>query len=120
MVALIVLDGPINGRAFQAYGDQVLVRELRTGDVVVVDYLGSHKGAGVGVLIGAAEASLLYLPPNSPDFNPIENALSEVKALLREAAERTIDDLRNTIGRLIPTFTPAECGKYFAAGYEPE
>ena len=121
MVAPMVLDGPINGRAFQAYVDQVLVPELKPGDVVVMDNLGSHKGAGVGTSIKAAGASLLYLPPYSPDFNPIENAFSKLKALLRQAGERTVDDLWNTIGRLIQTFTPAECANYFAAaGYDPD
>jgi transposase len=72
----MVLDGPINGALFQTYVDQVLVLELRPGDVVVMDNLGSHKGAGVRRAIEAAGASLLYLPPYSPDFNPIENAFA--------------------------------------------
>ena len=93
MVAPMVLDGPINGRAFQAYVDQVLVPELRPGDVVVMDNLGSHKGAGVRSAIEKAGASLLYLPPYSPDFNPIENAFAKLKALLRKAAERTVESL---------------------------
>ena len=121
MVAPMVLDGPINGCAFQAYVDQVLVPELRPGDVVVMDNLGSHKGAGVRASIEAAGAGLLYLPPYSPDFNPIENAFSKLEALLRKAAERTVDGLWTSIGRLVPTFTPAECANYFAAaGYDPE
>ncbi|MDR6287480.1 transposase [Methylopila jiangsuensis] len=86
MVAPMALDGPINGRSFQAYVDQVLVPELKPGDVVVMDNLGSHKGAGVRAAIKAAGAELLYLPPYSPDFNPIENAFSKLKALLRKAA----------------------------------
>ncbi len=76
MVAPMVLDGPINGAAFQAYVDQVLVPELRPGDVVVMDNLGSHKGAGVRAAIEEEVASLLYLPPYSPDFNPFENAFA--------------------------------------------
>jgi len=121
MVAPMVLDGPINGRAFQAYVDQILVPELKPGDTVIMDNLGSHKGVDVRVSIEAAGASLLYLPPYSPDFNPIENAFSKLKALLRKAAERTVDGLWTTIGRLIPTFTSAECANYFAAaGYDPD
>lgn len=121
MVAPMVLDGPINGIAFQAYVDQVLVPELEPGDIVVMDNLGSHKGAGIRAAIEAAGASLLYLPPYSPDFNPIENAFAKLKAMLRKAAERTVDGLWNTIGRIIDTFTPAECTNYFAAaGYDAE
>jgi transposase len=81
--------------------------------------LGSHKGAGVRASIEAAGAKLLYLPPYSPDFNPIENAFAKFKALLRKAAERTIDGLCSRIGELLPAFTPAECANYFAvAGYD--
>ena len=121
MVAQMVLDGPINGAAFQAYVDQVLVPELRRGDIVVMDNLGSHKGAGVRAAIEAAGASLLYLPPYSPDFNPIENAFAKLKAMLRKAAARTIEGLWNTIGRIIDAFSPAECANYFAAaGYDAE
>ena len=121
MVAPMVLDGPIDGAAFQAYVDRVLVPELRPGDVVVMDNLGSHKGAAVGGAIEAAGASLLYLPPYSPDFNPIERAFAKLKAMLRKAAERTLDGLWRTIGRIIGTFTPAECANYFAAaGYDAD
>ena len=121
LVAPMVLDGPINRNAFQAYVDQVLVPELSRGDVVVMDNLGSHKGPAVRRAIEAAGARLLYLPPYSPDFNPIENAFAKLKALLRKAAERTVDALWTTIGCLLDAFTPAECTNYFrAAGYEPE
>ena len=121
LVAPMVLDGPINRNAFQAYVDQVLVPALSPGDVVVMDNLGSHKGPAVRGSIEAAGARLLYLPPYSPDFNPIENAFAKLKALLRKAAERTIDALWTTIGRLLEAFTPTECANYFrAAGYEPE
>jgi transposase len=121
LVAPMVLDGPINRNAFQAYVDQVLVPALSPGDVVVMDNLGSHKGPAVRAAIEAAGARLLYLPPYSPDFNPIENAFAKLKALLRKAAERTIDALWTTIGRLLEAFTPTECANYFrAAGYEPE
>lgn len=119
MVAPMVLDGPINGSLFQDYVEQVLVPELRPGDIVVMDNLGSHKGAGVRAAIEAAGASLLYLPPYSPDFNPIEQAFAKLKAMLRKAAERTLDDLWRSIGRIIDTFTPTECANYFAAaGYD--
>jgi transposase len=120
MVAPMVLDGPINRDAFQAYVDQVLVPELSPGDVVVMDNLSSHKGAQVRQAIEAIGASLLYLPPYSPDFNPIENAFSKLKALLRKAAERTVNGLWNTIGHIIDLFCPRECANFFsAAGYDP-
>jgi transposase len=119
MVAPFVLDGPINREAFEAYVEQVLVPELRPGDVVIMDNLSSHKGSLTHQAIEAAGASLLFLPPYSPDFNPIENAFAKLKALLRKAAERTIDGLWTAIGRLIDTFTPQECANYFAAaGYD--
>lgn len=121
MVAPMVLDGPINGHAFQAYVDQVLAPELRPGDIVIMDNLGSHKGRAVRAAIEAVGAILLYLPPYSPDFNPIENAFSKLKAMLRKAAERTVDALWDTIGALIQAFTVAECTNFFAAaGYEPD
>jgi transposase len=120
MIAPMVLDGPINGVAFQAYVDQVLVPELREGDIVIMDNLGSHKGKGVREAIEAAGANLLYLPPYSPDFNPIENAFSKLKALLRKAAARTVDGLWSAIGATVDAFTAQECANYFAAaGYDP-
>jgi transposase len=121
MVAPMVLDGPINGSLFQDYVEQVLVPELRSGDTVVMDNLGSHNGAGVRTAIEAAGASLLYLPPYSPDFNPIEQAFAKLKAMLRKAAEHTLDDLWRSIGCIIDTFTPTECANYFAnAGYDAD
>jgi transposase len=120
MTAPMVLDGPINGQWFQAYVDQVLVPTLSPGDIVVMDNLGSHKSAGVPKAIEAAGATLLYLPPYSPDFNPIEKAFSKLKALLRKAAERTVDALWNRIGKLLKEFSSTECANFFAAaGYEP-
>ena len=120
MIAPMVLDGPINGAAFQAYVDQVLVPELREGDIVIMDNLGSHKGKGVREAIEAAAANLLYLPPYSPDFNPIENAFSKLKARLRKAAERTVDGLWSAIGATVDAFTAQDCANYFAAaGYDP-
>ena len=119
VVAPFVLDGPINREAFEIYIEKVLVPELRPGDVVVMDNLSSHKGPRVRMLIEAAGATLLYLPPYSPDFNPIENAFAKLKALLRKAAERTVEGLWTTIGRILDTFTPRECANYFAAaGYD--
>ena len=105
MVAPFVLDGPVNREAFETYIERVLVRSLRPSDVVIMDNLSSHKSQRVRDLIEAAGASLLYLPPYSPDFNPIENAFAKLKALLRKAAERTVDGLWATIGRQIDMFT---------------
>ncbi len=119
IVAPFVLDGPINRSAFEAYVEKVLGPELRPGDVVILDNVSRHKGARVRAMIEAAGASLLYLPPYSPAFNPNENAFSKLKALLRKAAERTVGGLWTAIGRLIEAFTPAECTNYFAAaGYD--
>ena len=119
ITAPMVLDGPINRDAFQAYVDQVLVPDLRPGDIVVMDNLPAHKGSQVEALIEAAGASLRLLPPYSPDFNPIENAFAKLKALLRNAAERTKDALWAAIGRLVDLITPAECANMFAAaGYD--
>ncbi len=121
MVAPFVLDGPMNRSVFLAYVSQVLVPELKPGDVVILDNLPAHKGPRVREAIEAAGASLLYLPPYSPDFNPIENAFAKLKALLRKAAERTVEGLWAAIGRLLDAFTPAECANYFtAAGYDPD
>jgi transposase len=121
IAAPMVLDGPINRDAFQAYVDQVLVPELKPGDVVVMDNLSSHKGSAVRRAIEAADANLLYLPPYSPDFNPIENAFAKLKALLRKAAMRTMGALWDQIGTILNLFTPAECTNFFkAAGYEPD
>ena len=121
MMAPMVLDGPINGELFQHYVDQILVPELRAGDIVIMDNLGSHKGAGVRAAIEAAGAALLYLPPYSPDFNPIENAFAKLKTLLRKEAARTVDTLWSAIGRLIDLITPTECANMFAAaGYDTD
>lgn len=120
LVAPFVFDGPINAATFEAYVDQFLVPELKPGDVVVMDNLSSHKRPKVAALIEAAGASLLYLPPYSPDFNPIEKLFAKFKALLRKAAERTVEGLWATIGKTLDAFKPRECANYFeAAGYEP-
>lgn len=121
MTVPMVLDGPMNRAAFLAYVQQVLVPALKPGDVVVMDNLPAHKGKLVREAIEAAGASLLFLPPYSPDFNPIENAFAKLKALLRKAAERTVEGLWTAIGRLLDAFTPHEVANYFAAaGYEPD
>ncbi len=118
-IAPFVLDGPINRRAFETYVEKVLVPELRRGDIVVMDNLSSHKGPRVRQMIEAADAELRYLPPYSPDFNPIENAFAKLKAILRKAAERTVEGLWTTIGRCLDLFSPNECANYFsAAGYD--
>jgi transposase len=104
VIAPFVLAGAINRDAFETYVEQVLVPELRPGDIVVMDNLSSHKGPRTRALIEAAGASLLFLPPDSPEFNPIENAFAKLKALLRKAAQRTVDGLWTTIGRLVDTF----------------
>lgn len=117
----MLLDGPMHGPAFRAYVEQVLVPELKPGDIVVMDNLPAHKVSGVREAIENAEAALLYLPPYSPDFNPIEMAFSKLKALLRKAAARTVDDLWEVIAKTLDAFTSDECLNYFtAAGYDPE
>ena len=119
LVGPFVLDGPINRETFEVYVEQVLAPELRTGDVVVMDNLSSHKGPRVQEMIQARGARLLFLPPYSPAFNPIEKVFSKLKALLRKAAERTVEGLWTTIGKLLDAFAPTECANYFAAaGYD--
>jgi transposase len=118
MSAPMVLDGPMTGAWFQAYVEQVLVPTLRAGDMVILDNLAAHKRPAVRDAIEAAGASLLFLPPYSPDLNPIENAFSKLKALLRKAAPRTVEQLWNEIAESIKAFSPNECANYFtAAGY---
>ena len=121
MVAPFVIDCPVNRQVFETYIEKVLVPELRPGDIVIMDNLGSHKGPAIEPMIRAAGATLRYLPPYSPDFNPIEKAFSKLKAHLRKAAERTVDGLWDAIGRLVDTFEPYECANYFtAAGYDTD
>jgi transposase len=116
-----VLDGSLDGEIFLDYVSRILVPTLSPGDVVIMDNLSSHKGDAIRQTIEAAGAKLAFLPPYSPDFNPIENAFSKLKALLRKAAERTVSGLWNTIGSILDVFTPQECANYFkAAGYDPE
>jgi transposase len=119
LAAPFVLDGPMDGDAFRAYVEQVLVADLSPGDGVVMDNLPAHKVHGVRQAIEAAGATLLYLPAYSPDFNPIEMAFSKFKALLRAAAARTIPDLWEAIRTALDAFTPSQCQNYFAAaGYD--
>jgi len=121
VVAPMVLDGPMDGVCFRAYVEQVLVPELRPGDIVIMDNLPAHKVGGVRQAIEATGASLLYLPPYSPDFNPIEQAFAKLKAILRKAAARTIPELWDAIAEAIDRFSPGECRNYFAAaGYDHE
>ena len=113
-----VIDGPINGEAFLAYVEQVLVPTLKPGDIVIMDNLGSHKGKAVRSAIRAAGAKLFFLPPYSPDLNPIEQVFAKLKTLLRKAAERTLEETWKRIGALLDCFPPHECANYIAnAGY---
>lgn len=112
-VAPTVIDGPINGITFRAYVEQQLAPTLRLGDVVIMDNLAAHKVAGVREAIEAAGAELVYLPPYSPDLNPIELAFAKLKALLRAAAQRAVETLEETIGELLKLFTPQEACHYF-------
>ncbi len=117
-IAPYVLDGAMTGPIFLAWTEQMLAPELRPGDLVIMDNLPAHKVKGVGKAIEARAAELLYLPPYSPDLNPIEQAFAKLKALLRKAAERTVEGLGNAIGRLLDCFPPAECANYIAScGY---
>ena len=118
LVAPCVFNGAINGESFLAYVEQVLVPTLTSGDTVVMDNLSSHKVAGVRKAIEAAGARLLYLPPYSPDLNPIEQAFAKLKALLRAKALRTVEALWNALGNLVPCFSPNECANFLRhAGY---
>jgi transposase len=120
LTAPCVIDGAINGAAFRAYVEQFLAPTLNPGDLVVLDNLSSHKVAGVREAIEARGASLLYLPPYSPDLNPIELAFAKFKQCLRKAAARTIDALWDAMAEAIRAFSPDECANYLAhAGYVP-
>ena len=121
LVAPWLLDGAMDGEAFRTYVARVLVPELSPGDVVVMDNLPAHKVGGVREAIEAAGARLLYLPPYSPDFNPIEHAFAKLKALLRKAACLTIPALWDAVANALPAFTPDECRNLLAsAGYDCE
>lgn len=121
LVAPWLLDGAMDGEAFLVYVTRVLVPTLSAGDIVIMDNLPAHKVTGVREAIEAAGADLLYLPPYSPDFNPIELAFAKLKAFLRKTAARTIPDLWSAVALIIDTFQSDECLGYFAhAGYEPD
>ena len=113
-----VIDGPINGASFLTYVEQVLLPTLSLGDIVIMDNLGSHKRQAIRRLIRAAGAKLFFLPPYSPDLNPIEQVFAKLKTLLRKADERTIEATWRRIGSLLDCFTPAECANYLKnSGY---
>ncbi len=113
ITAPCVIDQPMNGVIFRAYVEQMLAPSLSPGDIVIMDNLSSHKVKGIAEAIEARKAKLYYLPPYAPDLNPIEQAFAKLKALLRKAAERSVEALWNTIGRLLDQFTPQECAKLF-------
>jgi transposase len=118
LTAPLVLDGPMNGDTFRAYVEQFLVPTLKKGDIVIMDNLPSHKVSGIREAIEAAGAKLLYLPPYSPDLNPIEQVFSKFKALLRKAAARTVSALWKAIGKALEAFSPTECAAYLKnSGY---
>lgn len=121
MTAPFVHDGPMNGAVFQVYVERVLIPTLKPGDIVVMDNLPAHKVPGAQKAIEQAGVKLMFLPPYSPDFNPVEMAFSKLKAMLRAKAERTVSALWDAVGALLPAFTPRECASFFtAAGYEPD
>jgi transposase len=113
-----VIDGPINGASFLAYVEQILTPALLPGDIVIMDNLGSHKGKAVRKAIRSAGARLFFLPPYSPDLNPIEQVFAKLKTLLRKADERSVQSTWQRIGQLLDVFSPQECANYFKnAGY---
>jgi transposase len=118
LTAPLVVDGPMDGDLFLAWIEQFLCPTLQTGDIVILDNLSSHKVDGVRQTLAAVGATLLYLPPYSPDLNPIEKLFAKLKTLLRKAAKRSIDELWKEIGELLNTVTTSECANYFASsGY---
>ena len=121
IAAPMLLAGPMDGDAFRVYVEKVLVPELNPGDTVIMDNLPAHKVAGIREMIEAAQARLLYLPPYSPDFNPIEMAFSKLKTLIRKAAARNYDQLWQAVGYVCNVFSDEECYNFFkAAGYEAD
>ena len=120
VIAPFVLDGPINGECFLAYVEQILAPELRKGDIVILDNLSSHKGDAAARLVAQKGARLLFLPPYSPDLNPIEMMFAKLKEILRQAETRTIDALWTLIGDVLKRFTAEECAAYIRhCGYNP-
>jgi transposase len=119
MTAPTVIDGPMNGDLFVAYVKQQLVPTLRRGDIVVMDNLSSHKRVEVRTAIESAGATLRYLPPYSPDLNPIENIFSKPKAKLRAAEKRTVDAVSDFLGGFLDLLAPEECRNcYQHCGYQ--
>ena len=113
-----VIDGPINGELFALYVEKVLAPTLAKGEVVILDNLGSHKGKSARNAIRATGAHLLFLPPYSPDLNPIEQVFAKLKLLLRKAAERSVEATWQRIGHLLDAFPPHECSAYLRnSGY---
>jgi transposase len=113
-----VFDGPINAVSFTAYVEQFLIPTLKPGDIVIVDNLSSHKGEAVRTAIRAVGAHLFFLPPYSPDLNPIEQVFAKLKTLLKKSGERTVEATWRRIGALLDEFTPQECANYFRnSGY---
>ena len=120
-VAPMLLDGPMDGECFRAWVEQMLAPTLRPSDIVVMDNLAAHKVAGVRQAIEACGAELRYLPPYSPDLNPIENAFAKLKAHVRKSAARTLDALERAAGNALPQFKPDQCANFFAhAGYRSD
>ena len=118
LTAPCVVDGPINGTIFRSYIEQMLVPELRPGDIVVLDNLGSHRAQAIRQTVCAAGAKLAYLPPYSPDLNPIEQVFAKLKTLLRKANERSVEATWTRIGALLDAFSPDECANYLRnSGY---
>jgi transposase len=118
LIAPFVLDGPMDRAVFTEYVRQVLVPELKPGDVVILDNLPGHKGEEAAELVEACGAKLLFLPPYSPDLNPIEMLFAKLKTLLRKAARRTREALWKTVGDLLCEFSAQECKNYIRhAGY---
>ena len=118
IIAPWVIDGPINGESFRTYVEQVLVPELRPGDIVVMDNLGSHKTPAIRQAIRAAGAKLFYLPAYSPDLNPIEQLFAKLKTLMRKAQQRTHEATWRKVGEVLDLVSPTECANYFSnSGY---
>jgi transposase len=116
--APVVLDGPVNKESFLAYIEQALVPTLHQGDIVVMDNLGSHKGIAVRKALRSVGAKLFFLPPYSPDLNPIEQVFSKLKTLLRKAEARSVETVWRRIGTLLDAFSATECSNYFSnSGY---
>lgn len=121
MTAPMTIDGAMDGEAFTLYAERFLAPTLSPGDVVIMDNLPAHKVMGAREAIEAVGARILFLPPYSPDFNPIENAFSKLKALLEGAAARTLETLQDAIASALDAIIPEECRSFFtAAGYEPD